>query len=84
MNAMQTIMGEEADALGKSTGFIQRKVKLTGSGFIQALVFGFESEPDMTYGELSQSAATVGIEISAQGLEQRFTEKAVQFIQRVL
>ena len=84
MNAMQTIMGEEADALGKSTGFIQRKVKLTGSGFIQALVFGFESEPELTYGELSQSAATVGIEISAQGLEQRFTEKAVEFIQRVL
>jgi Transposase DDE domain len=81
---MQKILGEEADGLGRETGFIQRKVKLSGSGFIQALVFGFQSEPELTYGELSQSAAMVGVKMSAQGLEQRFSKKAVQFTQKVL
>ncbi len=84
VQAMQTILIEEANALGESTGFIQRKVKLSGSAFIQALVFGFQSEPDLTYGELSQSAATVGIDMSPQGLEQRFSEKAAHFAQKVL
>jgi hypothetical protein len=81
---MQTILIKEADAIGESTGFIQRKVKLSGSAFVQALVFGFQSEPELTYGELSQSAAMVGLEMSAQGLEQRFSEKAVRFLQKVL
>ena len=84
VQAMQSILIKEADAIGESTGFIQRKVKLSGSAFIQALVFGFQSEPDLTYGELSQSAATVGLEMSAQGLEQRFSEKAVRFLEKVL
>ena len=84
MQAMQTILINESDALGESTGFIQRKVKLMGSTFVQALVFGFQSEPDLTYGEMSQSAAAVGLEMSAQGLEQRFSEKAAQFMQKVL
>lgn len=84
VQTIQTIMIEEADVLGKKTGFIQRKVKLSGSAFIQALVFGFQSEPDLTYGELSQSAATVGVDMSPQGLEQRLSEKAAHFVQKVL
>lgn len=82
--AMQEILTKEADKLGKSSEFIKRRVKMTGSGFIQTLVFGFQSNPDLTYGEMSQSAATVGIEMSAQGIEQRFNERAAKFLQQVL
>jgi hypothetical protein len=82
--AMQRLFGEEADQLGRETGFIQRQVKLTGSSFIQALVFGFAENPASTYSELSQSTTTAGTPISNQGLEQRFTPPAAHFIQRVL
>jgi len=82
--AMQTVLMEEADELGKKTGFIMREVKLTGRAFIQSLVFGFQSNPDLTYGELSQSAAMLGLEMSAQGLEQRFSQRAAEFVERVL
>ena len=33
---------------------------------------------------MSQSAATIGLEMSAQGLEQRFSKEAAQFLQAVL
>jgi hypothetical protein len=84
VQAMQTILTDEADKVGKSSGFIQREGKLEGSTFLQLLVFGFQSAPELTYGELSQSAATVGVDISAQGIEQRFSETAVQFVQTML
>jgi hypothetical protein len=37
---LQTILNDKAEALAKSSGFIVRKRKLTGSGFIKTLVFG--------------------------------------------
>lgn len=82
--AMQQILGVESDEIGRESRFIKRQVKLSGSGFVKALVFGFLSNPEMTYGELGQSAATVGIIMSAQGLEQRFTPEASKFLQKVL
>lgn len=84
VNKMQTMLGERADQLGRETGFIQRQVKVTGSSFAQALVFGFLSNPELTYGEMSQSAQIVGLDMSAQGMEQRFTENAARFMQSLL
>jgi len=82
--AMQAVLTDKADELGRELGFVQRQRKLSGSTFIQTLVFGFQAEPDATYEDLSQSAATVGVGLSPQGLEQRFTETAARLVQRVL
>ena len=82
--AMQTVLTTAADRLGRTVGFIQRSGKLDGGSFVQALVFAFMDKPQATYEDLSQSAAVVGIEISPQGLEQRFTDKAVELMQQVL
>jgi hypothetical protein len=38
-HAMQTILGPIADQLGWETCFTQRQSKLSGSAFVQALVF---------------------------------------------
>lgn len=84
MEAVQTVLTEEADCLGRETGFIQRQVKWSGRTFIQTLVWGFLSNPEASYSELSQSAAVLGLSISNQGLEQRFTETAAVFVRRVL
>jgi hypothetical protein len=81
---MQQILGEDADEIGRASGFIQREVKVSGSSFVQSLVFGFLSNPEMTYGELGQSAASVGLEMSVQGLEQRFTPRASECLRTVL
>jgi hypothetical protein len=47
-------------------------------------VFGFQAKPDAGYEQLSQTAAIVGVPISPQGLEQRFTRAAALFVQEVL
>ena len=79
--AMQKVLTTDADRLGQESGFVRRVRKLNGSRFIQTLVFGFQAKPSAGYEELSQSAATVGVPISPQGLEQRFSRAAAAFVQ---
>ena len=74
--AMQTGLNEAANEAGQATGFIQRMVKLTGGSFCQSLVFGWLANPQASLEELSQTAALIGVEITPQGLDQRFTEQA--------
>ena len=81
---MQAILTEAADIIGRKTGFIKRLRKLSGSGFVQTLVFGWLSNPDSTVEELCQTAAALGIDISPQGLNKRFTSEASDCLQKVL
>jgi len=81
---MQAVLTKTADIIGRKTGFIKRLRKLSGSGFVQILVFGWLSNPNSTLEELCQSAATVGVGISPQGLNNRFTSQAADCLQKVL
>jgi hypothetical protein len=81
---MQGLLTETADRLGRETGFIQRQRKVSGSGFAQATVFGWLANPAASYAELNQAAATVGVKISTQGLDQRFTPEACDFLRGLL
>lgn len=82
--AMQTVLTEVADRAGRATGFVQRESKLGGAKFAQTLVFGWLANPDATLEELAQSAASVGVTISPQGLDERFTERAAACLKQVL
>jgi hypothetical protein len=57
---------------------------VTGAGFAQALVLGGLAQPDATRKQQQQAAAQVGMPISTQGLEQRFTAAAVDFMKQLL
>jgi hypothetical protein len=57
---------------------------VTRAGFAQALVLGGLAQPDATRKQQQQQAAQVGMLISAQGLEQRFTTAAVDFMKQLL
>lgn len=81
---MQELLKTEADNLAKDTGFVQRKSKMTGSLFSQTLVLGWLSNPTSTLEELSQVATSLGLEISAQGIEQRFNERTPDFFKALL
>lgn len=82
--AMQTILTTAADIAAHKTHFTKRQSKLTGSKFTQTLVFGWLSNPQATLEELSQTAATLGVEITPQGLDQRFTQEAAECLKGVL
>jgi hypothetical protein len=81
---MQKVLGEKADEAGRATDFIQRQTKLSGGTFTQMVVFGWMSNPDATLEELTQTGVAVGVEITPQGLDQRFTEEAAACLKQVL
>ena len=81
---MQTVLKDEAERLGRETGFVQRKSKMMGAEFAQTLVFGWMSNPDATLGELCQAGAAVDVDVSCQGLDQRFSQSAATFLKALL
>ena len=82
--AMQTVLTSVADTAARATGFVQRSSKLTGALFVQTLTLGFLSNPQASREELAQTAATLGLTISAQGLDQRMTETGAECLLTVL
>lgn len=69
---------------GKKTGFIQRERQVTGAGFVQALGFGFMSNPASTRQAINQAAAVAGMRLSTPGLDKRFTARAAYFLDHLL
>src|SRR5262245_28978281 len=82
--AMREILTTTAAEAGRATRFVQRTSPLSGATFSQTLVFGFLSNPQATLEELTQTAAALGVEISPQALDQRFTASAAACLQQVL
>jgi hypothetical protein len=82
-DAMQVVLSETANAIARKTGFIKRQRKLSGSDFVQTLVFGWLDNPDSTIEELTQTAA-LGVSITPQGLDKRFTPDVASFLQGIL
>lgn len=82
---LQTLLMEDAQRLGRESGFIQRERKLTGASFVQSVVFGWQANPQASLEELCQSAAVCGVNISPQGLQERMNSpQAAQFLQRMV
>lgn len=82
--ALQTIFTSSAEDAAYASRFVQRQSKLTGSAFVQTLTFGWLHQPNATLQELAQTAASLGVSISPQGLDQRFTPQAAECLQRML
>lgn len=73
-----------AHRLARETKFVQRESKLDGARFVQTLVFTYLANPNATLEELAQTAAALNVEITPEGLTQRFTQAAATFLQQVL
>lgn len=82
--ALRDVLVETAEQLGRETGFVQRTSKLSASAFVLSIVYGVMGNPETTYTHLCQSAKMVGVKISAQGIEQRFTPAACKLLYGVL
>src|SRR5215218_2819637 len=73
---MQAVLTTTADAAARETGFVRRRSKLGGAQFVQTLVFGWLADAQASLEALSQTAAALGVRVSPQGLDQRFTVAA--------
>jgi hypothetical protein len=82
--AMREVLTTTADAAAKATRFVQRTSPLGGATFNQILVFGFLGNPQASLEELTQTAATLGVPITPQAFDQRFTHAAAACLAQVL
>lgn len=82
--AMKALLGETARRLGRETTFVERASKLDGAGFAQTCVLGWGEHPDASLSQLSQSAASLGVAITPQGLDQRFDQEAGCLLRKLL
>lgn len=82
---LQTLLIEEADRIGRESGFIQRQRKFSGASFAQTLIFGWQANAKASLEELCQSASQAGVGISVQGLYERLNSpKAAEFLHCLL
>lgn len=80
----QTVLTTVADCAARATRFVQRQSKLTGAKFVQTVTFGWWDNPDATYEQLAQTATALGVPITAQGLDARFTAEAAECLKQTL
>lgn len=73
---LQQLLIEDANQIGRESGFIQRQRKLSGSSYAQALIFGWQANPNASLEDLCQSARVCGVEISPQGLQERLNSRS--------
>ena len=76
---MQTILQNVLDE-SAATGSVKRKRTLTGSALTKILVFGWLENPDASYQHLADTAATIGIPVSRQVIEQRLTPETAKML----
>lgn len=82
--ALQWVLTVVADEAARQTGFVVRRRQVSGASFVQALVFGWLAKAEASLNELTQTAGLLGLRISPQGLEQRFTVAAAACVRQVL
>lgn len=81
---LQQVLNEQANALARSSGFIQRQRQLTGASFVQTLTFGWLAHPEASLDQLVHTAATLGLKITPQSLDERFSGQAARLLEGVL
>lgn len=72
--------GPDVEIVARSTGFVQRKSALNGQRFLGTLTLGYFENPRASLNDLAQTSADLGVDISAQGLDQRINEHALCFM----
>lgn len=81
---IQTVLTTTADRVARETGCVQRTSKLSGAALVQTLVLGWLQQPQASLGQLTQLAATVGVAITPQGLDQRFTRQTADCLEALV
>ena len=81
---MQILLETVPDAAAVATGLVKRKRKLTGSVLTQILVLGWLENPEASYQQLTETAATLGIQVRRQALEQRLTPETAEMLKITL
>jgi hypothetical protein len=82
---MQQVLTQRAKDLERKTGFVQRSTaQLDGPTFVSTTVFGWLANPEASYPQLRHVAASLGVPVSSQAVEQRFGVESAALLREVL
>src|SRR5437899_1829412 len=83
--AMQTLLTKRAQEVAEAVKFVQRdSAQLDGPIFVQTLVLCWMAKAQASYTQLRHVAASLGVQVSNQAVEQRFGEASVALLKQLL
>ncbi len=81
---LQAFFIGQADCMAWATFFVRRTSKLTGSVFLQGLVFGWLEHPTASLNDLAAFLhAHAGVQVTPQGLDERIHRYTVDFMKKM-
>ena len=82
--AIEEMLLERAKQVERSTGFVQRSTAvLDGPTFVQTTTMTWMQDADAGYAGLQHTAASLGVGVSRQAIEQRFSQTSVALMREV-
>src|SRR5690348_7074516 len=84
-DALRRVLTTRAKELERATGFVERSTaQLDGPTFVQTTVFGWMDNPEASYAQLRHVAASLGVSVSNQAVEQRFGVESAALLRQLL
>ena len=84
-DALKRVLTTHAKELERETGFVERSTaQLDGPTFSQTTVFGWMDTPEASYPQLRHVAASLGVSVSSQAVEQRFGVESAALLRELL
>ncbi|MGZ6386922.1 MAG: hypothetical protein ACXWOL_16005 [Ktedonobacteraceae bacterium] len=84
-DALRRVLTTRAKERERETGFVERSTaQLDGPTFVQTTVFGWLDTPEASYPQLRHVAASLGVPVSPQAVEQRFGVESATLLREVL
>ncbi len=84
-DTMQTILSSRAKALERESGFVERSsAQLDGPIFSQTTVLTWMHTAEASYTQLRHTAASLGVHVSNQAIEQRFSAASARLLRALL
>ncbi len=81
---LRTLFYVEANHLAEQAGVIQRQRVFSGASLVQLLVFGWLTKPQGGPSHLARFAGSLGLKLSKQAIEERFTMRTADWLLAVL
>ena len=83
---MHTVLTTTTEAAAAALQYAKRpdRAKFTPSTLVQTFVFGWMADPKATVEQLAQMAGRLGVEVSPQAIDQRFTQDTASQLQHVV
>jgi hypothetical protein len=82
--SLQTALGAELDQIGRRTGAIRRQRKFSGASLLKMVVLTLMKSPNPTTDDFVATAVQLGVTVTPEAVEKRFTERLAAFLRAAL